>query len=183
VTDSVGRLLGVDQDELVGLALAAPMGAGGLVLLPYLDGERTPNRPGATGVISGVRSDVSREQLARAAHEGVVCGLLDALDALRAVVPEQPGRLLITGGGARSAAYVQIVADLLGRAVTVPALEEAVATGAAVQAAAVLEQQSPVDVAERWGLGSGRVVEPGEGAAAAAEVRAAYDAVRDLTAP
>ena len=66
-----------------------PPGAGGLTLLPYLDGERTPDRPSATGVLSGMRSDVSREQLARAAVEGVVCGLLDGLDALGGV---RPGR-------------------------------------------------------------------------------------------
>src|SRR4051812_9434121 len=103
VTDAVGRLLGVDHDGLDVLALAAPPGAGGLVLLPYLDGERTPNRPTATGVLSGLRSDVSRAQLARAAVEGVVCGLLDGLDALRAIVPAD-GRLLLVGGGAESAA-------------------------------------------------------------------------------
>ena len=85
VTDAVARLLGVDHDGLDALALAAAPGAGGLSLLPYLDGERTPDRPTATGVLTGLRSDVTREQLARAAVEGVVCGLLDGLDALGAV--------------------------------------------------------------------------------------------------
>ncbi len=82
VTDAVAGLLGIDHAGLDELALAAPPGAGGLSLLPYLDGERTPNRPTATGVLSGLRSDVTRAQLARAAVEGVVCGLLDGLDAL-----------------------------------------------------------------------------------------------------
>nr|MBA3288369.1 xylulose kinase [Acidimicrobiia bacterium] len=77
VTDAVRRLLGVDHGTLDELARAAAPGAGGLVLLPYLDGERTPNRPEATGVLAGLRTDVTREQLARAAFEGVVCGLLD----------------------------------------------------------------------------------------------------------
>ncbi len=99
VTDAIGRLLGVGHDEFDRLALAAGAGAGGVTLLPYFDGERTPNLPTSTGLISGVRSDVSREQLARAAVEGVVCGLLDALDALRAQTPLSAVRLV--GGGAR----------------------------------------------------------------------------------
>ncbi len=80
VLDAVRRLLGVDHAEFDRLALAAEFG--GPVMLPYLDGERTPNRPEATGVISGIRSDVTREQLARAAVDGVACGLLDGLDAV-----------------------------------------------------------------------------------------------------
>ena len=64
------------------LALEAPAGAGGLVLVPYLDGERTPNRPDATGLLSGLRADVTPAQLARAAVEGVVCNLLAGADAL-----------------------------------------------------------------------------------------------------
>jgi xylulokinase len=181
VTDAVGRLLGVDHDGFDALALAAPPGAGGLVLLPYFDGERTPNRPAATGVLSGLRSDVSREQLARAAVEGVVCGLLDGLDALRAMVPAD-GRLLLVGGGAESAAVAQVLADLAGRPVLVPVERELVAAGAAVQAAAVLGGVAPGAVAAQWATGAGRVVEPGPGAAAADDVRAAYAARRDAEA-
>ena len=58
VTDAVARLLGVDHEAFDELVFAAPPGAGGLTLLPYLDGERTPDRPSATGVVSGMRSDV-----------------------------------------------------------------------------------------------------------------------------
>jgi xylulokinase len=183
VTDSIGRLLGVDHEELDRLALASPPGADGLVLLPYFDGERTPNRPTATGLLSGLRSGVSREQLARAAFEGVACGLVDALDALRALVPRRAGRVLLVGGGARSAAYRQIIADLIGQEITVADADEAVATGAAVQAAAVLEQRPPAEIAAQWELGGGRLVEPGPGASAAADVRAAYASVRDLPQP
>ena len=114
VTDAVRRLLGVDHEELDRLALAGAPGAGGLTLLPYLDGERTPDRPNATGVLAGLRSDVGREQLARAAVEGVVCGLLDGLDALAAFAPTG-GQLIVVGGGARSRAYRQVLADLSGR--------------------------------------------------------------------
>ncbi len=181
VTDTVGRLLGAGHDELDALALATPPGAGGLTLLPYLDGERTPDRPAATGVLAGIRSDVARGQLARAAVEGVICGLLDGLDALAAFAPAD-GRLILVGGGARSQAYRQVLADLSGRAVLVPRGEEQVATGACVQAAAVATDAEPADVADRWSLGDGEVVDPGPGSAAAADVRAAYAGLRDATA-
>ena len=83
-----------------------------------------------------------------------MCGLLDAYDALATLVPTG-GRLLLTGGGARSAAYRQVLADLAGREITVPEVEEAVATGACVQAAAVLLQREPADVAGEWSLRDG----------------------------
>jgi xylulokinase len=123
---------------------------------------------------------VSREQLARAAHEGVVCSLIDAVDALGGHCPVD-GRIVLTGGGARSRVYRQMMADLLGRPVLVPDLEEAVATGACVQSAAVAQQMSPVEVAERWGLGGGTLVEPQLDPDVAASVRAAYGKLRDAT--
>jgi xylulokinase len=181
VTAAVARLLGVELDEFNKLALAAPSGSGGLVLLPYLDGERTPNRPNATGVISGMRSDVSREQVARASVEGVVCGLLDGVDALRNAGVPTNGRVLILGGGARSAAYRQITADLLGRTVLIPDADEHVATGACVQAAAMLTGESVAEIAIRWGLGAGMAVDPSseQKGISADEVRLAYANVRE----
>ena len=181
VTDAVARLLGVDHEAFDELVFGAPPGAGGLTLLPYLDGERTPDRPSATGVLTGVRSDVSREQFARSAVEGVVCGLLDGLDALSAFAPAD-GRLILVGGGARSRAYRQVLADLSGRPVLVPRADEQVATGACVQAAAVATGADPNDVADRWKLGDGDLVEPGPAASASADVRAAYAEVREATA-
>ena len=183
VTDAVARLVGVDNAGLDALALAAPLGAGGLTLLPYLDGERTPNRPTSTGWLTGLRSDVTREQLARAAVEGVVCGVLDALDALR----NETGpleRVVMVGGGARSAAYRQILADLCDLPVVVADAEQAVATGACVQAAAVLEQVDPFEIMARWGLGRATPVEPSSGVSieAARAVRDTYATLRDRTA-
>jgi len=169
VTDAVARLLGVEAPVLDELALAVPAGAGGLVLVPYFDGERTPNRPDATGTLRGIRSDVTRGQLARAAVEGVVCNLLAGADHL----PRADGQVHLVGGGARSRAYVQILADLSGRAVSVPDCDEPVALGAAVQAAAVLTGD-PIDAfADAWQLRRGRVVEPSSGVDGAA-IRAAY---------
>jgi xylulokinase len=181
VTDAAARLLGVDHEAFDELVCSALPGARGLTLLPYLDGERTPDRPTATGVLTGVRSDVSREQFARAAVEGVVCGLLDGLDALSAFAPAD-GRLILVGGGARSRAYRQVLADLSGRPVLVPRADEQVATGACVQAAAVATGADPNDVADHWKLGDGDLVEPGPAAGASADVRAAYAEVREATA-
>jgi xylulokinase len=183
VTEAVRRLLGVSYDELDDLALSAPPGAGGLTLLPYLDGERTPDRPTATGVLAGIRSDVGREQLARAAFEGVACGLLDGLDALRAACPTVGGRVILVGGGGRSRAYRQVLADLIGQPLVVPHGDEHVAAGACLQAATVVAGTTAAGLAASWGLGEGDVVEPGAGAAAADDVRAAYANLRDAAAP
>jgi len=156
VTDAVARLLGVDARGFDELALAAGAHAGGLTLVPHFDGERTPNLPDATGTLHGLRTDVTREQLARAAVEGVVGNLLDGAAALGA----EAERIVLIGGGARSAAYRQVVADLSGRPVVVPDEQELVACGAAVQAAAVLHGTGFDDVARAWGLGAGATIEP-----------------------
>jgi xylulokinase len=177
VTDFFARLLGVDHAGLDALALQARPGEPDVVLLPYFDGERTPDRPGATGELRGLGAGVTREQLALAAFQGVVCGLLDGVDALTAAGVATSGRILLVGGGAQSAAYPQIVADLTQRVVHVADGDEHVATGACVQAAAVLRGVNPTSIARQWNLGTGRMVEPRPVDAAA--VCAAYAAVRD----
>ncbi|MFT4213688.1 MAG: xylulokinase [Microbacterium sp.] len=135
VLDAIARLLGVDHDELSRLALAAEPGAGGLTLLPYFEGERTPNLPDATATLSGMTlASTTRENLARAAVEGMLAGLGAGLDALRAHgVPLN--RALLIGGGAHSAAVREIAPLVLGMPVEVPAPAEYVALGAARQAA------------------------------------------------
>jgi xylulokinase len=177
VTGAIAGLLGVTPAGLDELAVAAPTGSSGLTLLPYFDGERTPDRPSATGTLAGLRTGVTREGLAVAAFEGVVCGLLDALDVLADLVPVDQGPLLLVGGGARAAAYRRAVADLSGRTVWVPDLEEAVATGACVQAAATLDGRHPDDVRAGWGSGGGVLVAPDPRVDAAA-VRQEYAALR-----
>lgn len=177
VTDTVADWLGTDAPGLSELALAADPGFGGVTLIPYFDGERTPNLPDATGLFAGLRRTTTRADLARAAHDGVVCGLLDGLDALRGAGVAADGRLHLVGGGARSAAYRQRTADLWGAPIRVPDADEAVATGAAVQAAVVAESGADAAVvAARWNLGTGADVDPV--AADGAEVRAAYAEVR-----
>jgi xylulokinase len=179
VTDAIGRLLGVDHAEFDRLALAATPGAGGVTMLPYFDGERTPNLPKSTGLLAGLRSDASREQIARAAVEGVVCGLLDALDALGAQCTLDVVHLV--GGGARSAAYRQVIAELCDLPVVLADAEEAVATGACVQAAAVALGLAHRDVVEQWGLGIGTPLETSAGDTAG--VRARYAELRSTTYP
>lgn len=178
VTDAVARLLGADRAHFDALALAASAGAGGVTLVPYFDGERTPDRPDATGMLTGLRSDVTPEQVARAAVEGVVCSLLGGLDALRdAGVAVDHGRLLLVGGGARSAAFRQVLAGLAQRVVVVPDGNEHVALGACVQAAARQSARPIAEVQAAWGLGAGTVVDPEPGVDAVS-VRAAYASAR-----
>jgi xylulokinase len=180
VTEAIGRVLGADATELDGLALSAPAGADGVVVLPYFGGERTPNRPTATGVIAGLRPEVTREAMARAAYEGVVFGLLDGLDALArsGFARATDGRVMLIGGGARSPAYRRIVADLSGLEITIPDGEEHTALGACVQAAAVLHERAPADIADAWSLGTGTVVEPDPTIDRTA-LRARYASLRD----
>jgi xylulokinase len=173
VTDAFARLLGVDVGTFDELALSAPAGAGGLVLVPHLDGERTPNRPGATGTLTGLRSDVAPANLARAVIEGVVCNLLNGADALTGGTWSAGARVFVVGGGARSSAVRQITADLTGRPVIVPAEVELVACGAALQAAAVLQGCGFDELARAWNLGTGSAIEPNVGIERDA-IRAAY---------
>ncbi|HCU50111.1 MAG TPA: xylulose kinase, partial [Micromonosporaceae bacterium] len=142
VLDATARLLGVDLDELSRLALRAPAGSDGLVLVPYLDGERTPNRPDASGAFHGLtHANTTPAHLARAAVEGMLCALADGLDALVAQ-GARPERVILIGGGAQSDAVRQLAPAILGCPVVVPSPGEYVADGAARQAAWVLSGQS-----------------------------------------
>ncbi|MEU2615257.1 xylulokinase [Micromonospora sp. NPDC007271] len=138
VLDAAAALLRVGLDELSELALAAPPGADGLVMVPYLEGERTPDRPTATGSLHGLTLGSSTPaHLARAAVEGMLCALADGLDALTAQ-GATARRIILVGGGARSAAVRRIAPQVFGRPVVVPPSGEYVADGAARQAAWVV---------------------------------------------
>ena len=154
VTDQFARLLGVDHGGLDTLALQAEPRTGlepaQLVLAAHLDGERKPNRPEARGILAGISSRTSRADVARAAIEGVLLGLLWGEGCLRAAGVSTPGRLVAIGGGARSQAYLQLLADLTQRTVHIAEEEEASARGAAIQAAAVATGQRVADTAEAW---------------------------------
>ena len=135
VLSATAALLGADLDGLSALALAAQPGAGGITLLPYLDGERTPDRPAASGVLHGLTTrNMTRENLARSAVEAVLASLAEAADLLTACGVAR-SRVLLIGGGARSEAVCRIAPGLLGCDVLVPEPAEYVAVGAARQAA------------------------------------------------
>lgn len=135
VLDAACALLGVDHEELSRLALSAAPGADGLTLVPYLEGERTPNRPHATGALHGLRlASATRPNLARAAVEGMLCALADGIDAVTAQ-GASADRVILVGGGARSEAVRRIAPTVFGRPVAVPEPDEYVAAGAARQAA------------------------------------------------
>ncbi|MFF0148365.1 xylulokinase [Amycolatopsis sulphurea] len=128
-------MLGVGLPEFDRLALSAEAGAGGLTLLPYLDGERTPNLPDATGSLHGLtRTNMSPENVARASVEGMLCGLAAGLDAVRAQGMDVR-RVQLIGGGAQSAAVRAVAPIVLGVPVVIPEAGEYVALGAARQAA------------------------------------------------
>ncbi len=177
VTDTVAGWLGVDAAGLDAVALQSAPGVCGTTLIPYFDGERTPNRPDASGALHGLRTGTRRADVARAAFEGVACGVLDGLDALAAAGVRADGDIVLVGGGARSPAFRRAIADLSGRVVVVPDAAEPVAAGACVQAAAVLLGRSPDNVARAWALARGTTVEPDPGVDRTA-IREAYAAAR-----
>ncbi|MFI6867470.1 xylulokinase [Nocardia sp. NPDC050406] len=132
VLDATAALLGTDVSGLEVLAAQSPPGADGLILLPYLTGERTPNLPHASGSLHGLRPHTMRpHHLARAAIEGMLCNIADALDRL----PTVPRRILLIGGAARSRLIAHTAATIFNATVTVPEPGEYVARGAARQAA------------------------------------------------
>ena len=160
VTDTVARWLGTDAPGLAELALTAVAEPGATLLVPYFDGERTPNLPDATGAFVGLTNATTRAQLALGAHDGVLCGLLGGVDALERVGATIGGRMFLIGGGSRSVAYRQRCADLLGQSIIVPDTDETVAAGAAVQAAVVATGTSFAGMSESWRLGTGTAVAP-----------------------
>jgi xylulokinase len=185
VLSTVAGLLGVDLAGLDELALSTP-DSGGLVLLPYLDGERTPDLPLARGLLYGLtRANATPARLARAAVEGLLCGLADGVDALRRQGVEVRRALLI-GGGARSAAVQALAPAVLGLPVLLPEPAEYVALGAARQAAWTLSAAGaagldPDDAgsAPAWPV-PGREL---PGAEPATEVRAAFAATLTRAGP
>lgn len=150
VTDCIRRLLGVSIQEFDSLALEPRQANESLILIPYLDGERTPDLPDATGRLLNLRSNSTQAQVARAAVEGVLCGLLEGLDLLAKQGIRLDGRFILTGGAARSKAFRQTLADLTGEPIWIATVAEAAAAGAGVQAAAALFGEPISKIARRW---------------------------------
>ena len=182
VLSATATMLSTDLAGVERLALSAAPGAGGLTLLPYLDGERTPDLPDATGTLGGLtRGNLTPANVARAAVEGMFCGLADGLDALRDNgVPVR--RVLLIGGAARSTAVQAVAGGILGAPVAVPSPGEYVALGAARQAAWVLQTSQADAMGEppTWPVEAVEAAAPQErGGEPAAAVREAYRRLRE----
>ena len=174
IFDAATTILGKTHDEVGALALSSVAGANGLTLLPYFEGERTPNRPDATGVFSGMNiANSNPADIARAMIEGMLSGLADAVESLVELGVDIK-RVLIIGGAAKNPAVGQIASALFGRPVLIPPAGEYVADGAAKQAAWALIGGATPPV---WDLGKASHIE----AAATPEVLEKYRTLRDAT--
>ncbi|MEU1864006.1 xylulokinase [Streptomyces gardneri] len=159
--DRFAALLGLDRED------AAPGADAGVVVLPYLDGERTPDLPHAAGLVTGLRHTTDPRAILGAAYEGAAFTVLHALDGLLAAcgldltdsaVRDRPLRLI--GGGARGRTWTDTVRRLSGRPLVVPAAEELVALGAAALAGGAVTGEDPVALAHAWGTGAGELLPP-----------------------
>ncbi|WP_298874086.1 xylulokinase [uncultured Microbacterium sp.] len=173
VLDAFAGLLGVSHDELGALALEAEPGAGGVVLVPWFEGERTPNLPHAQASLTGLTlASTTRANFARAAIEGMLGGLAVGLEAIQAQGVEVR-RILLIGGAAANEGVARIAAQVFDAEIVVPSAGEYVALGAARQAAGVLAN-GPVE----WTVATTRAVEPDH----RPEIRARYDVIAALRA-
>ena len=177
--DRVAGWLGLDREAVADHT--------SVTVLPYLDGERTPNLPRASGTIAGLRHETEPGEILLAAYEGAVASLVEALELLAGVGsgidPDAP--VLLIGGGARGRTWQETVARLSGRAVQVPDDEELVALGAAAQAAALLTGEPPEQLAHRWNTRRGHSIEaPAERDTETLErIRAVREAAAELLDP
>ncbi|MFB7654268.1 MULTISPECIES: xylulokinase [unclassified Streptomyces] len=149
--DRVATLLGLDREAVEPGTEAT--------LLPFLDGERTPNLPHASGLLHGLRHDTTAGQLLQSAYDGAVHSLLNALDLVLDADADPSAPLLLIGGGARGGAWQETVRRLSGRPVQIPEAKELVALGAAAQAAGLLTGEDAAAVARRWNTAAGPVLD------------------------
>jgi xylulokinase len=150
VFDTIAGLLSIERIEALDRAGAIQPGADGLLLMPYFEGERTPNLPHASGSLLGLTGMTSRPDLMlRAAIDGVAAGLAYCLEALARLGVTAP-RITLVGGGSRHPTWQQAIADAAGLTVTVRGGSEHVARGAAIQAAAIVRNERVATLAEAW---------------------------------
>jgi xylulokinase len=150
VLDTIAKMLGIPRQEALERAAAIPPGADGLILLPYFEGERTPNIPGATGTIVGLRTATATpDHLLRAALDGVAAGLAYCVDALARLGVTAPV-VTLTGGGAAHPAWQQAIADATGLPICVRRGGEHAARGAAIQAAAIVRGEPVQSIVKAW---------------------------------
>lgn len=152
--DRVAELLNIDREAV------AP--DTDVVVLPYFDGERTPNLPNATATISGLRHATEPGEILLAAYRGAAASLLEAVAALDSHGSglDDDAALVLIGGGARGEAWRRVIGELSGRALQIPAATELVAMGAAAQAAAMVSSEAPETVAQSWNTLAGETLAP-----------------------
>ena len=157
IFNTVATTLGISFDEFSTLALNAAPGAEGLRIVPHFDGERTPNRPQARGIFHGItHSNFTQANIARAAIEGVIAGMVYATQAVEKLGVSY-SRVLLIGGAAKNPAVQQIAADFFAQTIHLPPTGEYVADGAAKQAAWALSgNTTPPD----WSLGDVTAINP-----------------------
>ena len=135
-TEAFRNLFGWDHDRMNKEISDVSAGADGLIFLPYLQGERTPNLPEGCGVLHGMNtSNLTPAHMARAAMEGVTLGMAYGLRRMESL-GLKPSEIRLTGGGSKSPAWRQILADIFGYPVVTMQSAEGAALGAAIQALA-----------------------------------------------
>lgn len=150
VVDAIAELVGLDRQRALDEAATTDPGAEGLLFLPYLGGERTPNLPSATGSLGGLTlANVNPRLIVRAALDGVAAGLAYCQEALEALGIRKT-RVTLVGGGSAHPAWQQAIADVTALPVTVRAGGEHAARGAALQAAAIVRGEPVRSLIERW---------------------------------
>ena len=177
--DHFAAWLGLDREDV-----AADTG---VTVLPFLDGERTPNLPTSAGLVYGVRHTTTPQEILLAAYQGAAGSLLLALERISELAAndklvDRTTPITVIGGGSQGRAWRQVIADLSGRPVLRPSRPELAATGAAVQAAALLTGEDAATLAKRWDLEFDEPVAPRHDAGAALErIARWHDIVRQAT--
>ncbi len=139
-TETIRRLLNLSLREFDAAAEEAPRGAGGLLLLPFFNGERTPPWPRASALFAGMTTEnCERRNVCRAAMEGATLGLRYGLEAMQRQ-GVRPKEIRLVGGGAKSPLWRQLSAEIFGMPVVCPVVAEAPAMGAVIQAIWCLER-------------------------------------------
>lgn len=180
VFDTIATLLGIPRQEALDRAGHVAPGANGLLLLPYLGGERTPNLPTATGTIYGLTAETATpDTFLRAAIDGVAAGLAYCVEALRALGVVAP-LVTLVGGGSAHPTWQQAIADATGLPVVVRAGGEHCARGAATQIAAIVRDETVEELGKRWRPAIVTEISPREGARAAFELERRERLIEEL---
>jgi len=149
VTDLFAKLFGRSLSELGELALTGKNSSTRPILRPWIDGERTPSRTDSRAILSNLDNTLEIADIARSAFEGVIFGIYFGVEKLISAGLE-PQRLIVTGGGSKSKAYLQFISDLTGKPVFIVDFDDAAASGAAIQASAAVRNIGVRSLVQEW---------------------------------